>query len=282
MNHKLKGYEVGIKMERIITADRCIDVSSEEYEVLGKSRRRFILKNKFRRLAATNRLGVLWIGINPIVEAVIYLFVFTVIRGRTSPIALFIGIVLFKVVEESFRSGVGSVKDFTGGLKCERVRTKNLVIPMIQYRVIDTLTKAAGVSLILFFGLDVGINGILGVIIITQICGILFEGVGLNMAKLAHRIPDINFAIRHFFRFMFYASPALYPMGQTDGIHYQFNELNPFSYFVELARYCAETDSVFLEMNMSIFAFFMISLMTFTYRGYTQIDKQRWELTAWS
>ena len=68
-------------MFRVITPESCSESGqlTETEKTLDKRRASFILKNKFRRMAGNRRLGVLWIALDPIIQSLIYLFVFIVI-----------------------------------------------------------------------------------------------------------------------------------------------------------------------------------------------------------
>ncbi len=271
-------------MERTITFERCSEMRPlpEEELMMDKTRSSFILQNKFRKIAGRRRLGVLWLGLDPVIRSMIYLFVLTVLRSSIKGESLFIGITLFAVLGKSFRSGCASVADYSGGIMAERIRTRALVPPIIKFRIIETFASTFGAALVLAFWFEVPIEGVIGLLVIGQIIGILFEGLGQNFAMAAKRVPDINNIIHHFLRFMFYASPVLYPMTLTSGIHYTLNEWNPFTYFVELSRHLAGLDSVYSDLNSGIFVAYLTILVIMTIRGFSRIDKNRWELSAWS
>ena len=72
-------------------------------------------------------------------------------------------------------------------------------------------------------------------------------------------------------------------MSITSGIHYTVNEINLFSYFVESVRYFAGLESVVFdlpELQTAIILFVVVILSL--YGGYLQIDRLRWEVSAWS
>ena len=271
-------------MERTITFERCSETQPlpEEEIMMDRTRSSFILMNKFRKIAGRRRLGVLWLGLDPVIRSMIYLFVLTVLRSSIKGESLFIGITLYAVMGKSFRSGCASVADYSGGIMAERIRTRALIPPIIKFRIIESFASTLGASLVLAFYFKVPIGGVIGLLLIGQIMGILFEGLGQNIAMMAKRVPDINNIVQHFLRFMFYASPVLYPMTLTSGIHYRLNEWNPFTYFVELSRHLAGLESVFPELNSGIFVCFLAILVIMTIRGFGRIDRNRWELSAWS
>ncbi|MAO69512.1 MAG: hypothetical protein CL983_00315 [Euryarchaeota archaeon] len=271
-------------MERVITSENCTEVGdlSPLDLKLDSRRMKFILKKKFRHLSGRKRLGLLWVILDPIVISLVYLFVFTVLRASTSVQTVFIGITLFRLTQNSLKSGMNSIQDFTGGLKAERVRTRVLSGAMIRYRIIDNSLQSFGVALILFIGYDMSLLGTFSFLIIAQIIGFLSEGVGMNLAPLAKKIPDLVNIVNYILMILFFASPALYPLSSTQGLHYKLNEFHPFTYFVETARYLMDEQSEILNLDSRIFGFFIVILLILIIRGYTLIDKLRWRMTTWS
>jgi len=271
-------------MKRVITLESCKevgDLTPEDLKLDG-NRMKFILKKKFRHISGRKRLGLIWMVLDPIVISLVYLFVFTVLRASTSLQTIFIGITLFRLTDKSLKSGMNSIEDFTGGLKAERVRTRVLKGSMIRYRMIDNFLQSFGVALILFIGYGVSSFGIFSFLMIAQAIGFLSEGVGMNLAPLAKKIPDLTNLVNYIMMILFFASPALYPLSSTQGIHYKLNELHPFTYFVETARYVMNEESEILNLDFRIFGLFIVILVALIIRGYTIIDKLRWRMTTWS
>jgi len=267
-----------------MTADECKEVGEvgKEEAFLDQRRSSFILRNKFRRLAGDKRLGVLWVVLEPLVMSLVYLFVLTVLRSSISSESIFIGISLWGLATVSLMSGVQCLDDFSGGLKCERVRTWVLVKPMFQFRAIDSACRTSGVAAILYFVFDVDLLAVFAFIFIGIILGLSFEGLGLNLSRIGHAIPDIKVLIRYFMRLMFFAGPALYPLTFAEGLHYKINLINPFTYFVELSRFLADLDSSMVELDPYLGALVIGVIGVFSLRGYSMIDRLRWELSAWS
>lgn len=271
-------------MQRTMNSEMCVEKTNHDQLDSGLDKRRseFILKNKFRRIAGEKRLGILWIVLEPMIMSLVYLFVFTVLRSSISTESLFIGISLWGIATVSVFSGIGCIDDFSGGLKCERVRTSVLVRPMIQFRIIDSACRTFGVALILGLFYGVSISGVSSFVIIGMLLGFLFEGTALNLSKIGNSIPDLQVLTRHFMRLMFFAGPVLYPLTYANGIHYQINLFNPFTYFVEPVRYLSNLESAFAELD-PVFASIIMGLFTLlSFRGYYRIEKVRWELSSWS
>ena len=271
-------------IQRVINPSKCRDVGplSEEDLALDKERVAFVLRRKFRGLAGRKRLGLLWILIDPIVISLIYYFVLTIVKSGPDARSLIIGVSMYSIFRASFQSGVASVNDFTGGLKGERIRSRVLTRSTLWYGVIDNTIRASGISLILFFGLSVSLEGVVTFIVASEIMGFLMQGVGMNLTLVAKRIPDIKNIQFYTLRLLFFVGPVLYPMSATSGLHYRFNEFNPFSYFVELVRYKVGLDSVVLDFSTIPTIPIIVAIVILAYFGYTSIDRLRWEVSSWS
>ena len=270
--------------------DRWIDHGScrEERELtdseikLDRERSAFILRKKIRNVSGRKRLGLAWIVIDPIVTSLIYLFVLTVLRARSDPESLFIGIALYGVLQNSIKSGIASINDITGGFKAERVRTRTMVMSTIKYRLIDTSASTIGVAGILLFFYEISLFGVMIFVLISSAVGLIFEGIGLSLSLLMKRIPDLVNVTNLFLRLMFFAGPVMYPMVATEGIHYTINMFNPFTYFVECARLFASQDSIIGSIS-EVQIIFIISLCAFISAiGYLRMDRTRWVISSWS
>ena len=266
-----------------ITNLHCMDdFVSEENKKIDRARVKFVIRRRIRGMAGRRKLGAIWLILHPIFLSLVYLFVFTVIRSSPNSENLFIGICMFNIFSSSIRSGVNSVKDFSGGIKAERVSTRVISQSMLGYRLIDVLLQSLGVSLILFFGLGIGIQGISSFILINLSMGIISEGVALNISLLTRRIPDISNFIDYGLLLLFFGSPVLYPLSITTGLHYQINSYNPISYFIESVRYFSGIEEGFWDLFDTEAIVIILILIALSVRGYSTLDKFRWEVSNWS
>ena len=271
-------------MNRTIDAISCREeeeLSTSEL-VLDRERSAFILRKKIRSVSGRKRLGLAWIVIDPIVTSLIYLFVLTILRARSDPESLFIGIVLYGVLQNSMKSGIASIKDITGGFKAERVRTRTMVMSTIKYRLIDTTASTIGVAGILFFFYKIDFTGVILFIFVSTILGITFEGIGLSLSLIMRRIPDLVNVTNLFLRLMFFAGPVMYPMAATSGIHYEINLFNPFTYFVEIARFFSSQESLVNSVSEYYFILTFVFCSLVATLGYLRMDKTRWVISSWS
>lgn len=270
-------------VKRVITSEACVEIEEpgDGFAILEKRRGSFINRSRFRRLVGNRKLGLTWLVLDPLVISLIYLFVFTVIRSNPNPETIFIGITLFRIMQKSFLGGTAFISDFSGGIRAERVSSKALLNASLKFRLIDSFLLSIGVGMVLFGFFGYGIAPVLCLLLVSQVIGFLFEGFGITFFLAVKRIPDLNNIFRYFLQLLFFASPCLYPMSRTTGLHYQLNEFNPYSYFVEFVRLAFELDSVFEILDMKIFSTFLLFLIALSFRGYSSIDNFRWEVSRW-
>jgi lipopolysaccharide transport system permease protein len=268
----------------IITPQACKEthpLTSRQRE-LDKSRVDFILKRRIRGIAGRKRLGSVWLILHPILLSLVYVFVFTVIRSNPNLISIFVGITMFNIFSSSIKSGVGSVKDFSGGIKGERVRTSVIASSMVRYRIIDSVLQSAGVSILLFLFFGVPVLGLSLFVLICSIIGVAAEQFALNLSLSARRLPDITNFIDYGLMLMFFGSPVLYPLSLTQGLHRSANEWNPFTIFVEGGRSFVGVESEFNELiGLKTFTI-LFAFLIFSLRGHLTLDKFRWEVSSWS
>jgi len=271
-------------MHRRMDKHRCEIIGKVDAESLRLEKRRsqFILRNKFRNIAGNNRLGILWIVLEPLVFSLVYLFVLTVLRARLSPESIFVGITLFGILTTSIMSGIDAIGDYTGGLRCERIRTRVLIIPMVKYRIIDAICRSSPVAIILLFLLGSPPAGCIFFVLCSMVLAVSCEGFALNFSRMIHHIPDLKIVIRYFLRFMFFTSPVLFPLSMAQGIHFHANLFNPFTYYSESTRFVLGLESAYTDFESLTFSLTMGVSLILAIRGFYKIDSFRWELSSWS
>ena len=249
---------------------------------LDKSRVDYIVTRKLKSVSGRRRLGYIWLVLHPLFLSMVYLFVFTVIRSNPNMGNLLVGITMFNIFSSSIKSGVNSVRDFSGGIKGERVRTRVISRSMIKYRMIDVGLQASGVSLVLFFYLGVSIPGLVGFVSICMALGVISELFALNVSMIARRIPDLTNIVDYTVMLMFFGSPVLYSLSSTSGLHRRINEFNPFTYFVESGRQLTLAESSIGEILVSQSIPIFVFVFLLAARGYFTLDRLRWEVSSWS
>jgi len=269
---------------REINPEECKETMIRNKENVSRERAliRYQIWSNVRNRSKNDRLGKIWLIVNPLVTSLIYVFVFTVIRANMNTMNLIIGITIYGVFSVSVRSGVSSIKDYRGGIYAERISTKVLVLGMLGNRIINTQFQTIGAAIVLIFIFDIDVLTSLSLILISTIFGIIVEGFMLNFAKLIRNIPDLNNIIQHTIQLLFYASPVLYSFDQTNGLHRLFNSYNPIMYFIEFHRGLINERFAFGEINQIILLIIISFLIIMSIRGYKTIDRVRWELSTWS
>ncbi len=254
----------------------------QPYTDLEKKRSNFVVQKELMAVGMRQRLGSLWLMLDPIFYTLVYYLVFDVLRANPNTSSIIIGIGMMRVLQDSFTAGVSSVSNFSGGIKAERLRTRVLVLAMVKSRVVNTLFQTVAISIVLVVGL--GHDYYIGVVYLLscQAVGILSQGTGMNLTMLTKRIPDLRKIISYGLRVFFYMSPCLYPMSKTTGLHYEILTYNPYSYFVEWVRLVANLESEFHELDMRLFSVIVLCLMFFTIRGIYSVDSNRWETSTWT
>ena len=249
---------------------------------LQRKQSRFIVKSGLTKATDQKILGFVWLILEPLMLSLVYLFVFTVIKARIAPGSIFIGITLYRVFSSSIMSGLKMVNDSGSVIKCERIDSSVILKAAMMRRSIESIFATVPTSLILVFGFGINWEGGVIYILIAQLSSFIFFGLGLCLTGLVRRIPDLSVVISLTLRLGFFLSPAIYPMHKMTGLHYQFNEYNPFAYVAEFTRYVAGEISTFEELSMNklaiIYALVIISMIW----ALKRFDKLQWRVSTWS
>lgn len=269
---------------RNITMEKCDEKIPKTKENITRERAliRYLINNNILKQTRNNRLGLIWLVINPLITSLIYVFVFTVMRANLNAMNIIIGITIYRVITNSIKSGLASINDYRGGIYGERISTIILTKGMIGGTIINIQFQTIGAAIVLYFMFDVNLMLSMSLIFITTVWGVLAEGVMLNFAKLIKNLPDLNNIVIHVIQLLFFASPVLYGFNQTSGIHRSFNTYNPIMYVIEFQRGLISDVFTFENVNsyIPIMMFFVIVILSI--RGYKSLDRVRWEVSSWS
>lgn len=248
----------------------------------NKGRVRFLIKRKFRKSTGRRFLGPLWLVLDPLIFSLIYLFVFTVVKARIEASSIFIGVTLYRVLQSSLLSGSNSLSDHNGGLRCERITDVVMMKANLGHLVIDVLIRTIPTAFILSGGFDISIFGSISYLLIAQLMGFLVYGLGMSVSGAVRRVPDFHQLIRYALMMGFYISPAMIPMYKMNGLHYTINQYNPFTYFVEAARFMCDIDSVFEDLGLELYFGLMFFLIFATMSSILRYRRLRWRISSWS
>ena len=252
-----------------------------ESDIESEKIRYLVLKNI---LGTTGRfrLGFAWIILEPMLVALIYVFLFSVIKSNITGELIIIGIGTYGVFSSSFKAGMSGISDTNGGFTAERVRTSVLIKSQLLYSSIEGSIRAISMLALLFALMDINFPASLIFIPICALLSILSRAIGFNLVLITINSPDIRQVIDFAIRLLFFISPVLYPYSSTVGTHREFNDLNPLTYFIEISRYyCGSVEQQILpEDPITILAITIFLLLGF--RGIWKLDSYRWRVSTWN
>ena len=246
-----------------------------------KAKIRYIIGVRLRKNTKGKFLGFAWLFLDPLIISLIYFFVFTVVKSNPNAQSILVGVTLYRIFQSSIMGGVNTLGDLNGGINSERVRSEVIMTAEILYRIIDSTIHAFLIVLILVIGFNAPIVGAIGMLIIAQLSGVLFFGVGASIAPLVSKIPDLKNLLSYILRLGFYTSPAMYPMSRMVGLHYKINEFNPFAYQAEFVRGLLNLDSMFYALDRYVLTLILLLVFVLTLYGIRKYDQLRWRMTAW-
>ncbi len=227
-------------------------------------------------------MGQLWIVMDPLIQAGIYFFVLVVLRAREDPQSLIIGITYVRILQIGLKKGFVSSIDFSGGIKIERVRTRVFLFSEAILSFTNTFFSMIGVlvGFGFFFGGSILEMAIL--FILAYFLYLFWYVVGFFLSPIGVLVPDTIAIVTYFGMLMFFASPAIYTLGQTKGAHRELSLINPFSYFVEAARavFLGSEDYKLLSTELGIF--FGLLFVSLIIVNILRFDKLRWRFSRWS
>jgi lipopolysaccharide transport system permease protein len=267
-----------------ITPSSCHTIGKPDRmtQAIDRARISFIVRSKFRKSTKRRFLGYMWLVLDPFIISMIYLFVFSVVKSNPNAASILIGVTMYRVFQSSLQKGMVCIRELNGGFKAERISTKVVISAEIYHRLIDIFLQTILIMTIMILAFDTQLLAGIIFVLLAQLMGFMFFGLGVIISPLVNQIPDLQNVISYMLRLGFYVSPAMYPMERMEGLHYRINEFNPFSYFAEFARYLTDVDSAFTSLNLGVFLGILSLLSLFTYIGLRRIDKLRWRMTTWS
>ena len=268
---------------RKISPHVCIDTPSDRRQSLrlDVDRALFIVRKNFSSVAGSRLLGQLWLVMDPVIQAGIYFFVLVVLRAREDPQSLLIGITYVRILQLGLRKGFVSSIDFSGGIKIERVRTRVFLFAEGMLSLTNTFFSMIGVLLgfYLFFGTS--ILDLFQIFILAFFLYLFWYLLGFFFSPVGVIVPDTVPVVSYFGMLMFFASPAIYTLGQTSGAHRQLSLINPFSYFVEAARAIILGSEDYKLLSEELGAIFSLIFIFLLVLNVLRFDKLRWRFSRW-
>ena len=267
---------------RVITKTKCEDFPADKKRALRLdiTRASFIVKKRNLAVARSYKLGAIWLMLDPLLHSLVYLFVFTVIRYRSNPGSVMIGLALIRGLQQCLVYGASSNLDFTAGIKIERIRSRAIIISeVLHISNVSFYLSIGTIIVVLFLGASYWI--VLALPIICILNGLVWYSLGRVLSPLVKRIPDFKNIVSYIAMLMFFVSPALYPLDKTEGFHRTFCLFNPFTYFSEPARAVAFGEEGYQLLNPEIAVAVSLLMLSSFFIGLYLIDKQRWRYSTW-
>jgi ABC-2 type transport system permease protein len=190
---------------------------------------------------STSFLGYLWSILDPLVMAGIYWFVFTQVFDRTVGHEPYIVFLLAGLLPWMWFTG--AVSDATRAFTREAKLVRSTTIPRTIWVSRLVLSKGiefvASIPVLAVFAIATGaalhweaVYFLLAIIIQT----VLTLGIGLIVAPLVVFFRDLERAVKLALRFLFYASPIIYGLGDLPENLRTLGAFNPLSGIISLYR----------------------------------------------
>jgi len=217
-------------------------------------------------------LGYGWVLLNPLLQLLVYSFVFSVIfRFPTNnvpySIFLFIGLLPWLYLQTAISSATLSLVDHSDLLRKVNFPREVLIYAVIIAKGIDFLfASLIVVPFLLFYHISISSTAILIIpLIFIQI--ILMTGIGLTISTLNLFYRDIQYLINLLLMMWMYLTPVVYPLSLVPKEWVFLYKLNPMVGLVEGYRsavfnYPFDTGTIIWSAILSI-AIFILGFITF-------------------
>lgn len=268
---------------RRVTPEMCYEESldSNDALVLDFQRAKFIMKKEYMVNSISYRLSYLWLFLEPLLSALVFYFVFSIIRADFNLTSLFIGLAIIRGFIIGMNSGLDT-RVLDGGLKIDRVSSRAVTIAFFMKLIADSIFSASGVAAILVIFFDSGVVAIVALFVVNiliSFCSYSFYSI-FQFPIL--RSPDLGRILKFTGMAMFFGSPVLYPLGMTTGIHRAICIYNPFSYFVEPVRFLALGSTDYLLLKTELAIVYSLCFLVLLFLSLVRIEKVRWETSTWA
>ncbi len=190
---------------------------------------------------STSFLGYFWSVLDPLVMAIIYWFVFTQIVDRTIGEDPYIVFLLAGLLPWMWLNG--AVGDTTRAFIKDAKLVRSTRIPHSVWVTRIVLSKGiefvAAIPVIVIFAIIFGAEptwGVLWLPLALLLQAVLTVGLGLIIAPLVVFFRDLERAVKLILRFLFYASPIIYGLGDLPADLDFWASFNPLAGIISLYR----------------------------------------------
>lgn len=190
----------------------------------------YLAKFKLETESARSYLGYLWWVLDPLMNAMVYFLLFSVIMKRGGPdfiYFLFLGVLTWRWMDNTISKGALAV--ITQATLLKKLYVSKIVLVLSE--MLTILSKFLIVFFIVYlvYLFKFGFNTKHFLLPIVMICHYIFSvGAGLFMSSIVPLAPDIRFMYSHGMRLLFYPSGILFSLSRLPKNLQAYLKINPF------------------------------------------------------
>ena len=200
---------------------------------------RYLVGADLKRTHADTALGQLWWLLDPLLQMLVYYFLFAVIFQRKTPdflLFLFAAILPWKWFSTTVNSAMGSIVGRQGLIR--QIQFPKLVLPAAS-TVAETFSFAIGLIalavLLVIYHERLSI-WVLAIPLIASVQFVLTLGIAIILAAANAFYRDVANVMDHLLRLLFYVSPALYALWDVPTELRPIMVFNPFTILLTAYR----------------------------------------------
>ena len=193
---------------------------------------RYLVGADLKRTHADTALGQVWWLLDPLLQMLVYYFLFAVIFQRKTPdflLFLFAAILPWKWFSTTVNSAMGSIVGRQGLIR--QIQFPKLVLPAAS-TVAETFSFAIGLialAVLLAIYHDRLSIWVLAIPVIASVQFVLTLGIAIILAAANAFYRDVANVMDHLLRLLFYVSPALYALSDVPTALRPIMVFNPFT-----------------------------------------------------
>lgn len=217
-------------------------------ETLTLNRRVFgiLVQRDLKVRYAGSVLGYLWTILDPLLMALVYWFIFTVVLHRQGGADPYIVFLLAGMLPWQWANGVITESSRAITAEAKLVRSAGIPREIWVARVVASkfleylFALPVLVAFMLIYRKGIGWEAVIDYPLAIVILGTMIFGIGLFLAPLSVLYRDLVRVIRIILRLLFYFSPIIYSTAtikdRLHGVLFDIYTLNPFAGVIELFR----------------------------------------------
>jgi len=224
------------------------------------------------------RLGLLWMVLDPLLKAGVYMFLMIVIKGRTSPESLVIGVFTLSTLNGPFSSSM-NINLSNEPFPLNHTPTLPLIIAKITEKILSAIFVSLTAATLLIYALGTPSTILLVLPVACSLLTLIGTGTGLLLSPFVMVFKDLSKFVSYFLLLSFFIQCVLFPYSMTSGYHRMALYWLPHTIAVEWCRTVAYGSNYPFTLEHSI-AVFLIWAVPMIY-GFVRFDRYRWRATTW-